>query len=124
MRMDKLTNPLQLALADAQSLAVGRDHNFIEPVHLLEALLQQQGGVAKPLLSRAGANVAGLEQAVEQALAALPRVTGSAGDVHLSNDSGRVLNQADKLSQQRGDAYISSELVLLAMLSAGATAAD
>ncbi len=119
MRMDKLTNPLQLALADAQSLAVGRDHNFIEPVHLLTALLQQQGGVARPLLSKAGVNVAALETAAEQALESLPRVTGGAGDVHLSTDAGRVLNQADKLSQQRGDAYISSELVLLAMLSAG-----
>ena len=124
MRMDKLTNPLQMALSDAQSLAVGRDHNFIEPVHLLAALLQQQGGAAKPLLARAGANLAGLEQALEKALAALPRVTGSAGDIHLSNDCGRVLNQADKLSQQRGDAYVSSELVLLAMMQAGAAAAD
>ncbi len=122
MRMDKLTNPLQMALADAQSLAVGRDHNFIEPVHLLLALLQQQGGVARPLLAKAGVNVAGLETAAEQALEALPRVTGGAGDIHLGNDSGRVLNQADKLSQQRGDAYISSELVLLAMLGAGGNA--
>ncbi|MDJ0878245.1 MAG: ATP-dependent chaperone ClpB [Halieaceae bacterium] len=119
MRMDKLTNPLQVALADAQSLAVGKDHNFIEPVHLLVALLQQQGGVARPLLSKAGANIAALESAAEQAVEALPRVTGGGGDIHLGNDTGRVLNQADKLSQQRGDAYISSELVLLAMLAAG-----
>ncbi len=124
MRMDKLTNPLQMALSDAQSLAVGRDHNFIEPVHLLAALLQQQGGVAKPLLSKAGVNTAGLEQSVEQALSELPRVTGGAGDIHLSNDAGRVLNQADKLAQQRGDAYISSEMVLLAMLAAGGRAAE
>ena len=124
MRMDKLTNPLQVALSDAQSLAVGRDNNFIEPVHLLAALLNQEGGVAKPLLARAGANAPALSQAVEKALAALPRVTGGAGDIHLSNDSGRVLNQADKLSQQRGDAYISSELVILAMLGAGGTVAE
>jgi ATP-dependent Clp protease ATP-binding subunit ClpB len=122
--MDKLTNPLQLALADAQSLAVGRDHNFIEPVHVLAALLQQDGGAARPLLAKAGADVANLEKAVEQALAALPTVTGSGGDIHLSNDCGRVLNQADKLSQQRGDAYVSSELVLLAMLSVGGSAAE
>ncbi|MEE4190499.1 MAG: ATP-dependent chaperone ClpB [Halieaceae bacterium] len=123
MRMDKLTNPLQVALADAQSLAVGRDHNFIEPVHLLVALMQQQGGVARPLLAKAGANVAGLESAAAAAMDALPKVTGGAGDIHLGNDTGRVLNQADKLSQQRGDAYISSELVLLAMLAAGGSAA-
>ncbi len=121
MRMDKLTNPLQVALADAQSLAVGRDHNFIEPVHLLLALLQQQGGVARPLLAKAGGNVTALEAAAMEVLAALPKVTGGAGDIHLGNDTGRVLNQADKLSQQRGDAYISSELVLLAMLGAGST---
>ncbi len=124
MRMDKLTNPLQLALADAQSLAVGRDHNFIEPVHLLTALLQQQGGVTRPLLSKAGIDVTALETAAEQAMESLPRVTGGAGDVHLSADAGRVLNQADKLSQQRGDTYISSELVLLAMLSAGGKAGE
>ena len=118
MRMDKMTNPLQLALSDAQSLAVGRDHNFIEPLHLLAALLQQQGGMAKPLLAQAGVKVAALEGAVEQSLEALPRVTGGAGDLHLSNEAGRVLNQADKLSQQRGDDYISSELVLLAILTA------
>lgn len=123
MRMDKLTNPLQVALADAQSLAVGRDHNFIEPVHLLVALMQQQGGVARPLMAKAGVNVAALESAAAAAMDALPKVTGGAGDIHLGNDTGRVLNQADKLSQQRGDAYISSELVLLAMLAAGGNTA-
>ena len=123
MRMDKFTNPLQLALADAQSLAVGRDHNYIEPQHLLLALLQQDGGISKPLLGQAGANLQSLQSAAEQALAELPRVTGGAGDVHLSADSGRVLNLADKLSQQHGDAYISSEMVLLALLQ-GKTAAS
>jgi ATP-dependent Clp protease ATP-binding subunit ClpB len=122
--MDKLTNPLQAALADAQSLAVGRDHNFIEPLHLLSALLKQQGGVARPLLENAGVNVAALTTAVEQKLSGLPKVSGTPGDVHLSNDAGRVLNQADKLAQQRGDAYISSEIVLLALLSAGGAAAE
>jgi ATP-dependent Clp protease ATP-binding subunit ClpB len=117
MRMDKLTNPLQLALSDAQSLAVGRDHSNIEPQHLLMALLEQSGGAGKPLLSKAGAQVNQLQESVVQALDALPKVTGGSGDVHLAQDAVRVLNQADKLAQQKGDAYISSELVLLAMLS-------
>ena len=78
MRMDKLTNPLQQALSDAQSLAVGRDHNFIEPLHVLAALLQQAGGVSRPLLQKAGANPQMLEQSVEQALAALPKCLNSA----------------------------------------------
>ncbi|MCZ6830104.1 MAG: ATP-dependent chaperone ClpB [Gammaproteobacteria bacterium] len=116
MRMDKLTNPLQLALADAQSLAVGRDHNFIEAQHLLSALLEQPGGACRPLLSKAGAGVQALQQQLTKALDGLPRVSGGDGDVHVSNDLGRILNQADKLSQQKGDAYISTEVVLLAML--------
>ncbi len=116
MRMDKLTNQLQLALADAQSLALGMDHNFIEPVHLLSALLEQKGGSARPLLQKAGANLPGLVTGVKSALEALPRVTGTGGDVHLSNDLGRILNVADKLAQKGGDTYISSELVLLALL--------
>ncbi len=116
MRMDKLTNQLQGALADAQSLALGKDHNFIEPLHLLAALLEQQGGSARPLLQRAGADVARLRTEVQDALEALPKVSGTGGDVHLSQDLGRVLNLADKLAQQGGDSYISSELVLLAML--------
>jgi ATP-dependent Clp protease ATP-binding subunit ClpB len=116
--MDKLTNPLQNALADAQSLAVGRDHNFIEPQHILVAMLEQQGGSTRPLLEKAGADVNTLRSEAQGALEALPRVTGGAADVQVSNDSGRILNMADKLSQQRGDAYISSELVLLAMLDA------
>ncbi len=116
MRMDKLTNQLQLALADAQSLALGMDHNFIEPAHLLSALLEQKGGSARPLLQKAGANLPGLVTGVKSALEALPKVTGTGGDVHLSNDLGRILNVADKLAQQGGDTYISSELVLLALL--------
>ncbi|MEP5766320.1 MAG: ATP-dependent chaperone ClpB [Halieaceae bacterium] len=124
MRMDKLTNPLQMALSDAQSLAVGKDHNFIEPVHLLLALLQQDGGVCRPLLSAAGVDVNALLAATERAFAALPQVTGGAGDIHLSNDAVRLLNQADKLAQQRGDAYISSEMVLLALLAVGGPGAE
>jgi len=116
MRMDKLTNQLQNALADAQSLAVGRDHQFIEPAHLLKALLEQQGGSTRPLLQKAGANLAQLSGAVETAVSQLPTVTGSAGDVHISQETSRVLNRADKISQERKDAYLSSELVLLSLL--------
>ena len=116
MRMDKLTNQLQSALADAQSLAVGRDHQFIEPMHICKALLDQPGSVARPLLQKAGADIGRLSAALDKALAQQPSVTGSAGDIHISQDSSRLLNRADKLSQERKDAYLSSELVLLAML--------
>lgn len=116
MRMDKLTNQLQLGLADAQSLALGKDHNFIEPVHLLSALLAQEGGSTRPLLQRAGADVSALVSATAAAVDKLPVVSGTGGDVHMSSDLGRILNVTDKLAQQNGDAYISTELVLLAML--------
>ncbi len=119
MRMDKLTNPLQNALADAQSLAVGRDQQFIEPVHILRALLDQSGGSARPLLQKAGANMGSLSTLVDKALEQLPQVSGAAGDVHLSQDSSRLLNRADKAAQQRNDAYLSTELVLLAMTDGG-----
>ena len=124
MRMDKLTNQLQSALADAQSLALGKDHNFIEPAHLLAALLEQQGGSVRPLLQKAGADIAGLGTAVAAAVDALPTVSGSSGDISISNDLGRVLNVTDKLAQQSGDAYISSELVLLAMLESKTSAGE
>ena len=124
MRMDKLTNQLQSALADAQSLALGKDHSVIEPVHLLSALLEQQGGSARPLLQKAGADIASLASAVASAVDSLPTVTGDSGDVSISNDLGRVLNVTDKLAQQSGDAYISSELVLLAMLESKTSAAE
>lgn len=124
MRMDKLTNQLQGALADAQSLALGRDHNYIEPVHLLAALLEQPGGSARPLLQKAGANLAELSSEVKSALDELPTVSGDSGDISISPDLGRVLNLTDKLAQQGGDAYISSELVLLAMISANSSAGE
>ena len=124
MRMDKLTNQLQQALADAQSLALGRDHNFIEPVHLLSALLEQKGGSTRPVLQKAGANLAGLVTGVKSAVEALPTVSGTGGEVHLSNDLGKILNVADKLAQQGGDTYISSELVLLAMLQSKTSAGE
>ena len=124
MRMDKLTNQLQSALADAQSLALGKDHNFIEPVHLLSALLEQSGGACRPLLQKAGANIAGLTEGVRSAVEALPTVSGTGGDIHVSNDLSKILNVTDKLAQQRGDTYISSELVLLAMLESKTRAGE
>jgi ATP-dependent Clp protease ATP-binding subunit ClpB len=114
MRMDRLTSKFQMAVADAQSLAVGKDHQFIEPVHLLVALLDQEGGTVRHLLTQADVNVNQLRSALGEALERLPSVQGSAGEVHLSNDLGRLLNQTDKLAQQRKDQYISSELFVLA----------
>lgn len=116
MRMDKLTSKFQLALADAQSLAVGRDHQMIEPQHLLAALLDQEGGSIRHLLSRAGANVNRLRSQLGEALDRLPEVSGNPGEVHLSNDLGRIMNLADKLAQKRKDQYITSELFVLAAL--------
>ena len=114
--MDKLTNKFQMALADAQSLAVGRDHQFIEPVHLMVALLDQQGGTVRHLLGVAEVDVNALRSQLGDVLDHLPRVEGVAGEVHISNDLGRLLNVTDKIAQQRNDAYISSELFVLAAL--------
>jgi ATP-dependent Clp protease ATP-binding subunit ClpB len=114
MRMDKLTSKFQLALQDAQSLAVGRDHQLIEPAHLMLAMLDQQGGSVRPLLTKAGTNVNLLRSGLGEALDRLPRVSGTPGEVHVSNDLGRLLNVTDKLAQERGDQYISSELFVLA----------
>ena len=114
MRMDKLTTKFQMALAEAQSMAVGRDHQFIEPAHLLLALLNQEGGTVRPLLEKAGANVSKLRSELMAALDRLPKVEGTAGEVHVSNDLSRLLNVTDKLAQQRGDEYIASELFVLA----------
>jgi len=115
MRMDKLTSRFQQALQDAQSLAVGRDHNMIEPVHLLAALLDQQGGSTRPLLAQAGVNVAALRTRLGEALDRLPKVKGQEGNLNASNDLGRLLNVCDKLAQQRGDQFIASELFVLAV---------
>jgi len=114
MRMDKLTAKFQSALADAQSMAIGRDNQFIEPVHLMLALLNQQGGSVRPLLEKAGANVSLLRSELMAAIDRLPKVEGAAGEVHVSNDLGRLLNVTDKLAQDRGDQYIASELFVLA----------
>ncbi|MFC0679883.1 ATP-dependent chaperone ClpB [Lysobacter korlensis] len=116
MRMDKLTSRFQQALSDAQSLAVGRDHNLIEPVHLLAALVDQQGGSTRPLLAQAGVNVPLLRERLGEALDRLPKVSGQAGSVSAGNDLARLLNVTDKLAQQRGDAFIASELFVLAAL--------
>uniref|UniRef100_UPI0026328A16 Clp protease N-terminal domain-containing protein n=2 Tax=Metallibacterium sp. TaxID=2940281 RepID=UPI0026328A16 len=116
MRMDKLTSRFQQALADAQSLALGRDNNIIEPAHLMAALLTQQGGGTAPLLTQAGVNVPVLRQRVNEALDRLPRVSGQEGSVNASNDLSRLLNITDKLAQQRGDQFIASELFVLAAL--------
>jgi ATP-dependent Clp protease ATP-binding subunit ClpB len=116
MRMDKLTSKFQLALADAQSLALGRDHQFIEPVHLMVALLDQDGGSVRPLLGQADVNVNQLRSSLSEALERIASVQGNAGDVHLSNDLARLLNQTDKLAQERKDQYISSELFVLAAM--------
>ncbi|MFY2765316.1 ATP-dependent chaperone ClpB [Arenimonas sp. MALMAid1274] len=116
MRMDKLTSRFQQALADAQSLAVGRDHNLIEPAHVLLALLDQQGGSTRPLLQQSGVNATVLRQRLGEALDKLPRVSGQDGTVSAGNDLGRLLNVCDKLAQQRGDGFIASELFVLACL--------
>ena len=117
MRMDKLTSKFQAALADAQSLAVGRDHQFIEPLHVVTALLDQEGGTTRGLLTQAGVNVHGLRSRLGEALDHLPQVQGVAGDVRIGNDLMRILNVTDKLAQQRKDQYLSSELFILACVT-------
>lgn len=124
MRMDKLTTKFQMALADAQSLALGRDHQYIEPVHVLIALLDQQGGSIRHLLNSSGANVNKLRSHLGELLDRLPSVEGAGGDVHISNDLSRLLNLCDKIAQKRKDQYISSELFLLAALQGGGALAS
>ena len=114
MRMDKLTSKFQSALADAQSLALGKDHQFIEPVHLMLALLDQEGGSVKPLLSQCSVNTQLLHTELHKELGRIATVSGSGGDVQISNELSRLLNLTDKLAQKRHDKFISSELFLLA----------
>ncbi len=116
MRIDRLTNQLQIALSDAQSLAVGRDHNQLEPYHMMLAMLDQQGGSVRPLLAQAGFDVNGLRNELAKELDSLPRVQNPTGDVHMSPEMGRLLNLADKRAQEYGDKFISSETVLLAAM--------
>ncbi|MCW8196113.1 ATP-dependent chaperone ClpB [Proteobacteria bacterium 005FR1] len=117
MRLDRLTNQLQMALSDAQSLAVGRDHSQIESLHVLLALLDQQGSSVRPLLAQSGFDVNGLRNELNKQLEALPRIQNPTGDVHMSTEMGRLLNLADKRAQQVGDKFISSESLLLAAMA-------
>ncbi|RMO62695.1 AAA ATPase, central region, partial [Pseudomonas syringae pv. aptata] len=116
MRIDRLTSKLQLALSDSQSLAVGLDHPAIEPAHLMQALLEQQGGSIKPLLLQVGFDINSLRKELSAELDRLPKIQNPTGDVNMSQDLARLLNQADRLAQQKGDQFISSELVLLAAM--------
>ncbi|MBM3347985.1 MAG: AAA family ATPase, partial [Betaproteobacteria bacterium] len=120
MRIDKLTTRFQQALADAQSIAVGRDNQFIEPVHLLSALLDQEDGGAKSLLSRAGVNVGKLREQAGKAIDRLPRVEGHGGEVQIGRELTNLLNLSDKEAQKRGDEFIAAELFLLALTEKGA----
>ncbi|HEY8097939.1 MAG TPA: ATP-dependent chaperone ClpB [Methylobacter sp.] len=114
MRMDKLTSMFQSALADAQSMALGKDHQFIEATHLMLALLDQQGGSIRPLLAQMGTNTQLLRTELVRELERIATVSGSGGDVQISNELSRLLNLTDKLAQKRNDKFISSELFLLA----------
>ena len=116
MRLDRFTQSFQESIADAQSLALGRDHQFIEPIHLMMALLNQNGNSIIPLLKSAGVDVRTLRIEIEQALKSLAQVEGSAGDVQLSSASGKLFNLCDKHAQKMLDKYISSEMFLLAAL--------
>ncbi|WP_159566776.1 ATP-dependent chaperone ClpB [Budvicia diplopodorum] len=116
MRLDRLTSKFQLALADAQSLALGRDNQFIEPIHLMSALLSQEGGSIRPLLTSASVDVNRLRSDLDDALSRTAQVEGTGGDVQPSNELVRILNLCDKLAQKRNDKFISSELFILAAL--------
>jgi len=124
MRMDKLTSKFQLALADAQSLAVGLDHQLIEPDHVMVALLDQEGGSMRHLLTRAGLKVNALRSQLGERLDSLPRVSGAPGEVNLSNDTIKILTVTDKLAQKRDDQYIASELFVLAAMDVNGPVAD
>jgi len=117
MRLDRLTNKFQLAISDAQSLALGRDHQFIEPIHLFSALLNQEGGSTRNLLTTCKSNISTIRSRLAQALDRLAQIDGISGDVQLSNAMISLLNICDKLAQKRKDRYISSELFVLAALN-------
>ena len=124
MRMDKLTSKFQLALSDAQSMALGADHQFIEPVHVMLALLNQDGSGVEPLLKQSGANTGLLKTELQAHFKRLATVSGSGGDVQISNELSKILNLTDKLAQQRQDEFISSEIFLLAVLSTKGSLSD
>ncbi len=116
MRQDKLTTKLQEAIADAHSMAVGNDNQYVDPVHLVSALLRQDDGSAKSLLQRAGVNVNKLASSLNSAVDRLPKVSGTGGDVQIGRELMNVLNLADKEAQKRNDQFIASEMILLALL--------
>ncbi len=120
MRIDKLTSKLQAALADAQSMALGKDNNFIEPAHLLLALIEQKGGSVRPLLSQTGFDLVELRNKLQGLVDDLPKLKDSSGEITVSSDLAKMLNQADKISQQKGDSFISSETVLLVAMKGSA----
>ena len=117
MRFDKFTTKFQQAFADAQSMAVGNDNPYIEPQHLLAALLNQDDGATTSLLARAGVNVGGLRSALKQSIDRMPKVEGTGGEITVSRELGNLLNLTDKEAQRRGDQFIASELFLLALLN-------
>ena len=114
MRVEKFTTKFAAALSDAQSLAISRDNQFIEPVHMMAALLDQRGGTSRHLLAKAGVNVNQVRSQLGEALDGVPRVEGTGGDVQVSNDLVRLLNVTEKLAQERNDEFIASELFVLA----------
>jgi len=124
MRMDKLTSKFQMALSDAQSIALGNDHAVIEPVHVMKALMEQEGSSIPAVLAKANVNLTKLRSELNAAIKRLPKVEGTGGEVHVSNDLNRILNLTDKLAQKRKDQYISSELFLLAAIEDNGTLGD
>lgn len=116
MRIDKFTAKLQEALSDAQSIAVGKDHNHLAPAHLMQALLRQQGGSIRPILKQMGVDIPALEVELDVLIERLPVISDNTGEVQMSPELGRLLNLADKNAQQTGDQFITSEMVLLAAL--------
>ena len=115
MRFDKLTTKFQQALSDAQSIALGADNTAIEPQHLLLALLQEENGSAASLLLKAGVQINSLKTALNTAISNSPKSDNSGGEIAISRDLNNLLNITDKLAQKRGDAYIASEMFLLAL---------
>ncbi|MDG1253865.1 MAG: Clp protease N-terminal domain-containing protein, partial [Glaciecola sp.] len=124
MRLDKFTSKFQSAISDAQSLALGRDHQYIEPEHIATALLNQQGGSVRTILQKTGVNLNALRSGLAQALEKIPRVQGAGGEVQLGRDTVACLNLSDKLAQKNNDQFISSELFVLAALESKTRFAD
>ena len=114
MRLDRLTSKFQVAISDAQSLALGRDHQYIEPVHIMNSLMNQEGSTVKALMEAAGVNFNSLRSLVAEAMDKLPKVSGIGKDVQLAKDTVILLNLCDKIAQKRKDDYISSEIFVLA----------